>query len=59
MLASEPALLEDDGRAEKDSDNTEGGERNERNHQDGHKSLLIEILELESRTSRDHDHGLL
>ena len=41
MLLVGLALLEQHGRAENGSDNTEGGERDKSNHQDGHKSLLI------------------
>jgi hypothetical protein len=35
------ALLKNYGRAENDSNNTKGCERDKSNHQDGHKSLLI------------------
>ena len=40
LLAGDLALFEHDRRTEKDSDEAEGGERNERNHKDGHRSLL-------------------
>ena len=40
MLAGDLALFEHDRRTEKDSNESKGGERNERNHEDGHRSLL-------------------
>lgn len=59
MLAGNLALLEDDGRTEKDSDDAERGERDERNHQDGHKSLLYCILEPGLHPGGDDDHEAL
>jgi hypothetical protein len=59
MLPGNLALLENDGGPEKDSDDTERGERNERNHQDGHKSLLHQILDPGLRAGGDGDHGAL
>jgi hypothetical protein len=56
MLAGEPALFKNDGRTEEDSNETKGGERDERNHQDGHKSLLSKILEPGTCRGGDHDH---
>ena len=58
-LAGNLTLLKNDGRTEKNSDDAEGGERNQRNHQDGHKSLLYCILEPGLCAGGDDDHGPL
>jgi hypothetical protein len=45
--------------AEEHTDETEDGKREERNHKDGHKSLLSRILRLQTRAGGDGCHGLL
>ena len=43
VLVRELVLLEDNSCSKKYSDETEGSEGDERNHQDGHRSLLQEL----------------
>jgi len=59
MLLADLALLQQHGGAEESSNNAEGGERDESNHQDGHKSLLIRILEPAPGAGGDKDHSRL
>ena len=46
------ALLKQHSRSENGSDDAEGSERDESNHQDGHRSLLIRILGRDKRSGR-------
>ena len=56
MLAGNLALFKNDCRAEKYSNQTENAERDQSNHQDGHKSLLAEILVSQETARGDQSH---
>ncbi len=59
FLAGDFALFQHNRCAEEHTDETEDGKREERNHKDGHKSLLSGILRLQTRAGGDGCHGLL
>jgi hypothetical protein len=59
MLSSDFTLFKGYRSTKKDADHAECGESEERNHKDGHRSLLIRILPPALLQSGDGDHPFL